>query len=178
MSGTNGSGGCARTSWTVAAVAGALAFILLMTLGGWGAIGALIVGALVFGVLGFLMSRVLCSEQSQPAPKVSAPAPRAAAPAPEPVAAPQPVSPPDPAPTAEPQASEPLVKPTASLAGEDDLASRKGDWRYEGTVAEPAPAPMAAAPAAPAAPVIKPSTPLAGEAELASRKGSWTYVPN
>lgn len=60
-----------------------------------------------------------------------------------------------PAATAAPKAeaakeTAPKVKDSTTLPGEDDLASRKGDWKYEGGDAEPEAAP-AAAKAAPAA---------------------------
>jgi len=48
--------------------------------------------------------------------------------------------------TAAASASSPKVKPTASLPGEDDLASRKGDWKYDGE-GDDAPKADASAPA-------------------------------
>ena len=71
-------------------------------------------------------------------------------------------------------ASEPAVKPSATLPGQEELAARKGSWTYtdDAAPAEPEAAPE---PAAPVMPLIKPSTPLPGQEELAARKGSWTY---
>lgn len=88
------------------------------------------------------------------------------------------------------------VKPSTPLAGEEDLDSRKGSWKYEASadptpnadpapVAEPtadaAPAPDEAPAAKPAADaesagnLVKPSKALAGQQELAGRKGTWRY---
>ncbi|MGP6085526.1 endonuclease [Antarctobacter jejuensis] len=213
MTGMNGSGGCARTSWIVAAVVGAITFLLLLAGAGWGFFAALIAGLLLFAILGFLFSRFLCSDDDAVgthSAQVARSAPAAAAPVAAPAAAPEPIAEAEPAPVANPvnesAAAETadVVKPTAQLAGEAELAERKGDWSYSAPespeAAESAPEPTAAAepdpvtsaeaqdagtPTAPVAatapqpetPLVRPTTPLAGEADLGSRKGTWRYTP-
>ncbi|MEX0284825.1 MAG: NADH-quinone oxidoreductase subunit E [Paracoccaceae bacterium] len=76
--------------------------------------------------------------QPDAAEAAKAAANEAAAPAPEPAPA-APVA-------AAPAQAEGLIKPSATLPGQQELAARKGTWRYEpeGVPAEPAPAPSAA----------------------------------
>ncbi len=84
----------------------------------------------------------------------------------DPVAAEAPAEAPDPAPTATtaPETAaaaapetKSVVQPSKALAGEADLASRKGEWRYGEEAAPTAKASEAKAPAAEAAPA-KPAT--------------------
>lgn len=146
--------GCAARSWRMAAYGGVVVAVLLMLFGGSGLVQSVIAGAVVFGVGGFVMARFLCPEGSsdEAAPTASAPAASAPAaapapePAPEPAAAPEPVeeapaqetATPEPvaqeeaAPAADTASDEPLVKPSKALPGQEDLATRKGTWRYEG----------------------------------------------
>ncbi len=201
---------CTRKCWILSAIMGAVLAVLLLAFGGWGFFRALILGLIVFGVFGFLMKAVLCpprSAQSQgtPAQKPAAQKPPAQKPAasqpaatkPEPAAKTAPVADataPETEVAAEgatPAASEPAkadkavtVKPSARLAGQEELAARKGDWKYEKpadeTADKPAEKPVQAIPAAstPAEPVVddvsgsgsgsKPAKPQ-GEAEPAKR---------
>lgn len=97
-----------------------------------------------------------------------------------PAAAPEAVKAPaaTPAPAAEDaKATAPKVKDSAKLPGQDDLASRKGDWKYEGGDAAPEAAPTAkkAAPTAQkAAPAAKKPA-KAKAADAASDGGNKDY---
>ncbi|UOA27634.1 endonuclease [Pseudosulfitobacter sp. DSM 107133] len=141
---------CARKCWMLAAIAGVVLAILLLAFAGWGFWGSILAGIVVFAVGGFLLKSVQCGSvdaeasgtTTQPAPK---PAPATdAAPAAEkaPVAA---------APTAEQAVSAAaaapearvLVKPSARLAGQEELAARKGSWKYEKPAEDAAPKPVA-----------------------------------
>lgn len=162
MNANEGTQSCTKRCWLIAIVGGFLTLILLMALGGWSFFPALLLGAIVAVVGGFILTRLLC--QSVPEPVAhSAPAP---APTPAPAPAPEPTPAPEPAPeaaapaaaapsedvvaAAEEDAPSPVaeIKPTTALAGEAELAARKGTWRYEPDT--PAAAPAPAAPAAPA----------------------------
>ncbi|MBS0124288.1 endonuclease [Thetidibacter halocola] len=159
MNDNNGGFSCALGCWALAAGAGLLAFILLIVLGGQGFIASVFLSAVLFAGLGLLMGWIFC----QPLPKAgevkpgedrgmravppplgetghaapaAAPAPKAEAPA----AAAKPAA------TA-PAAAEPVIQPSKALAGEADLAGRKGSWKYQGAAAPAsaaAPAPAAA----------------------------------
>lgn len=175
-------GKCRSRCWKAAAGAGALLFVLLFLTAGFGFFSALLIGLLGYGALGFGCARLVCSESRDGAVSRSAaaastsgaaaPAGSAIAPTPQPAPAPdrsaKPEEMPEAAPAAETPAREtPRVSASAPLAGEADLAARKGAYRYE----------RPAAAAAPARPMITASTVLAGEAELSTRKGSWRYEP-
>lgn len=150
---------CQLGSWAMAAGAGLLLFVLLLVIGGWGLIAAIFMSGLAFVVLGLLFSWIFCRELPEPrgagnvetgdTAATSAPAPQAKAPS-----APSPNAPPpvvEPAPTAS-EATSPataassIVKPSTPLPGQDDLASRKGEWKYES--GKDTPAKAAAAPEA------------------------------
>ena len=200
---------CKRNCWALALFAGIVVALFLMVLGGWGFFSSVLIGALICVIGGVFLTRSLCkplpplNSDVQPAPAAQrtaepAPAPAPSAPAAEPApAAPAPETA-APAPT-----PEPAVKPSPKLAGQEDLAARKGEWSYKGEdtspsptaaapEAEPAPAPApepAPEPAAPAAaeptaetppaasgPTVKPSPRLAGQEDLATRKGEWSYT--
>ncbi|WP_420325527.1 hypothetical protein [Mameliella sp.] len=185
-----GQGNCSRLSWGLAAVAAFLVFVLLLTLGDWMGIQAAIAAGVTLVVLGLLFSRLFCASAAKAPTPTTRPAPQPKAPpAPQPERIPEA----EPAPAAHESADNgPLVKPSGALPGEEDLASRKGNWTYGGdSVAEadpaptkeaaepsPQPAPAAARSDATEAPLVKTGTVLAGEAELASRRGSWTYTPS
>lgn len=163
---------CQLGSWALAAGAGLLLFVLLLVMGGWGLIAAIFVSGLAFAVLGLAFNWLFCRDL--PAARgignpnvgevaeTTAPAPKAAAPS-----APSPNAPPpavEPAPTAS-EATSPAtaaaspMKASAPLPGQDELAARKGEWKYEGggnqaakaaePSAPPAPAPAAKAEATP-----------------------------
>jgi predicted flap endonuclease-1-like 5' DNA nuclease len=135
---------CALGTWLVALLAGILAAVLLMLLGGWSFMQGAFIGAVLFGAAGLLLSVMMCrplpalgevtasetDEEEAPAAKAPAPAAPAAAAAPATAAA--------------------EVKPSAPLAGQEELAARKGEWKYEGDAPDAAPAkkPAAKKPAA------------------------------
>lgn len=157
---------CAVGCWLVALLGGVLAAALLMAVGGWTFMQGVFVGLLVFLVAGALLSWILCRPLPAPneatiggetapvaaksaeasSPSGGAASGAAAATATAAAAA-----------TASESAAE--VKPSAELPGEEDLAGRKGEWRYEGgdedasadAVTPAKAAEPAAAPAAPAA---------------------------
>lgn len=167
--------GCQRRCWSLAAGVALLVFILLLAIGGWGFIGALFMAGLAFVVLGFAFNWILCRDlpadqgstniHTPGASATSAPAPKAAPPAQTadestgpakaaPVASPAPAAA---ASEAQPEAKTATaktaaeagarVKPSTPLAGQEELASRKGSWKYE---AEAKPAAKPAAKAKPA----------------------------
>jgi len=144
MDNNQGMMSCAIGTWAVALLAGVLAAVLLMVLGGWSFMQAAFIGAVLFVVAGALISLILCrplppigaastsaSEEETPAPKPAAAKPAAAA-------------------AAAPAVAEAEVKPSKPLPGQDDLAARKGEWKYEAEAAAPAPAKTPAAKKAPA----------------------------
>lgn len=131
---------CATTSWIVAAIAGVAIAAMLMVLGDWRFIQAVFVAVLAIAILGFVLSRFLCSggtakadleavrNGSKGAATASAGAAVAAKAAPAGATATSAS-----AATASPTASNAVeVKPSAALAGQEELASRKGEWKYEG----------------------------------------------
>lgn len=129
---------CKRKSRLLAAVGGFLIAVLLMVLGGWGFVPAVVVGVLVFVVGGILLNRINCqpAPAAQPAtvPQKVAENPKDEAKAPE-STAPAKVKKPSPAP-AMPTAK---VTPSKPLPGQADLAARKGEWKYESGMAAPKP---------------------------------------
>ena len=153
---TNGT--CKRNCWIAAAVIGAL--VALFALGAdRGIVAAILLGVLSAALLGSLFVWLTCA----PVPTLGVR--KASAPTPSPAAAPKPAAAskaeaPAPAPTgsaaqpsaaapvsdkaaAEPENDEPVIKPSKPLAGQAELASRKGDWTYQGgseTKPEAAPA--------------------------------------
>ncbi len=178
--------GCQLGSWALAAGAGLLVFILLLVIGGWGLIGAIFMAGLAFVVLGLVFSWIFCRDlpaargpgNVDASGKTSTPAtaPTAAAPA----ASPAKAASTTPGATAAPAAAEAKseveaasaqadaeagaqVKPSARLAGQEDLAARKGDWKYEGDGDKPAAKP--AKKAAPAAATATPDYDGDGKAE-------------
>lgn len=194
MTDTKTRGNCAAKCWRLSGLAAALTFVLLMGVADWGLLAALLVAVVVLVGLGLLLRSAMCGSQPVAGQEVAAPASsdtdavKPAAPTPPPAAPEAKAAPVD--------AADPLVRPSAPLAGEAELAARKGIWTYSETapVTVPAPTvetapkadvPEAAVPATDVAgidvpedagPRILPSTPLAGEAELASRKGTWSYT--
>ncbi len=161
---------CAQRCRNAAIGLGVIVFIFGL-LSGWGFWLALLIGlvVLVAGVVYF--PRFFCPQQAAAdqsfAPANPAPAPDPApAPTPAPTPAPDATQQPDPAPApveavAEPEApaeAEPVaetpapepasetasvIKPSPALPGQDELAARKGTWRYEPEAAA-APEPVAA----------------------------------
>ncbi len=147
MDNNQGMMSCAIGTWAVALLAGVLAAVLLMVLGGWSFMQAAFIGAVLFVVAGALISFILC----RPLPPIGTATIGTAeeeTPAPKPAAA-------KPAAASAPAVTEAEVKPSKPLPGQEDLAARKGEWKYEGEAATPAPAkkpPAKKAPAKSAAP--------------------------
>lgn len=139
---------CAARCWKLATLGGVAMAVLLIAFGGWAWWKAIVIGLAVFAVAGVALRRLLCADeqaQSPVAPPKPAPssAPEPAAPkASEPEPAVPEATEPEPAAVpeseaqapAEPATSDntPLVKPSATLAGEQELAERKGIWKYSG----------------------------------------------
>ena len=177
---------CTAKSWALAIVAGLVIGLLLMLVGGWGFAAALILAIVIALVVGLFLSLAICpgatsgSAVAAPAADaVAAPTAAASAVAPavseaaeEPAAAAEA----DPPKAAAP-ASGSVIKPTKPLAGQAELAARKGEWKYEKGGAEAparkaAPAKAAAsasaavaepAPAAKAAPARAKRAPVAAD---------------
>lgn len=144
MSATSGGAACRTRSWIWGAVSGALVF-LVMLIGGYSFMSALVVGIIAAVLIGLFLVWLLCGasvapqQRPQPAPQAApaaAPAPAATpAPKPEPAPAPKSAPEPDPAPVAKPDPT-PAPEPTPAPAPAPE------------PVAAPAPtAPAAAAPA-------------------------------
>lgn len=187
---------CSTGCWALAAGIGLITFVILMIMSGFSFFAALFLGLLVFVLSGLLFNWLFCAGNDDAASTTTATsstsAPAAAAASSAAAATPAAATP------ASTETSD-AVKSKTTLAGEDELASRKGDWKYEGdaasdasasadaeapaasAAAEPAAAEASAASAststaaAPAATPVKSNTTLAGEEELASRKGEWKY---
>lgn len=187
---------CSTGCWALAAGIGLITFVILTIMSGFSLFAALFLGLLVFVLSGLLFNWLFCASNDAAASTTTATsstsAPAAAAASGAAAATPA---------AATPASTETsgAVKSKTTLAGEDELASRKGDWKYEGDAAsdasasadaeapaasadaEPAAAEASAASvststaAAPAATPVKSNTTLAGEEELASRKGEWKY---
>lgn len=147
MTNTSGTTSCATRSWRVAGCGGIAVLIILVALGITGFFAGLILGAIVAVGLGVFLSRFMCPEaetaQEQPQAQAAPVADTPVETAPEPVAAPEPEPAPEPTPDPEPanEVTEPRqaaasassrVKPSKTLPGQVELASRKGTWKYEG----------------------------------------------
>lgn len=145
---------CQIACWAMGAGAGFLAFIMLMVLGDWSFLQAVFGAGVIFIVVGGLLAVILCrplpalgevqagmAEIEEPAAPVAdaAPATVSTAPVGQPATAAQ-----SPAPAGAASA----VRSDTLLAGETELATRKGEWSYTptkpATAPRPAPAPAAA----------------------------------
>ncbi|QRF66798.1 hypothetical protein [Ponticoccus alexandrii] len=225
---------CTTRCWGLAAIIGALTFLMLLTAGDKSFAAAAVLGILAAVLLGFLFTWLFCADsKAVPAPREVTPAAPVSAPTSAAVSsgsataagaagaasavgaaaagtalagdgASQDVAQADPSPEPVAAADESdgqtgsRVKPSAALAGEADLDSRKGSWKYERgaevaaeevPAADPvpeqaatadeepasAPAPASAADPQDARILVKPSKALAGQQDLASRKGAWRY---
>ncbi len=146
---------CTMVCWLIAALLGVVSAIVLAWFAGFGALDAIFFGLVIFGLGGFFLSKFICGavvphgrvdEPSlQSAPAAAAPAPTAtpaaeAEPVSEPVAEAEPALE-EPAADPAPSPAAPAVKASTPLAGEAELASRKGSWKYEGEAKADAPAP-------------------------------------
>ena len=160
---------CALGCWLIAALGGFLALVLLWLLGSWTFTQAVFAGAVVFIVVGLLLSLLMCSPLSKidaidenETPLAKANAKNAA--------------------QAQAQASiasDPAASATPSSDGKEasgettDAAMAK-----EGTASSATTVPAKkheAAAVAVSETVIKPSAELKGTKELSDRKGTWTY---
>lgn len=149
MANSNSGLSCSAGCWLMAAGAGVVALILMLTLGSVGFIGSIFLSGVIFVVLGLLFGFLFCRELPQSgvatagtAAPAAKPAPAAEAPTPAPASEPAPASP---ATAAAPAAEASAVKSGTQLPGEEELASRKGEWKYEGGADAPKAAPKAAA---------------------------------
>lgn len=128
--------GLALGSWLVALAGGTLAGTLLWVLGGWSFMQGAFVGFLVFVVVGAIISWIMTRPLPGPG-EVTIDAPTPGASARQTNAAPVKAAP---APTVS------SVKPSKHLAGQEELAARKGEWKYEKEIAPQKAAPKKAAP--------------------------------
>lgn len=128
---------CQIACWAMGAAAGFVAFVMLMALGDWGFIQAVFGAAVVFVVLGGLLSWILCkplpplgsvkagleeaektAAPASAAPAAAAPAPAKTATAPEAKPEAKPAAAPAPAPAAEPVAAAPAAPATPAAPAE------------------------------------------------------------
>ncbi len=121
MTTKSGTLSCTAMCWLIGALAGALTACLLWVLGGWSFTQGAFFGAIVFLIGGAALTFLFCRDLPMPGETVAEPTakPAAAKPAPRPVA------------PASSTPEEPIVKPSAALAGEAELAERKGSWTYK-----------------------------------------------
>ena len=151
MNTTNDGMACRQKCWLTGLAVGLAVFVLALAVLGWSFFGSLVVGVVVAAAVGKYLISSRCTDDQAPvstepaAPKAPepAPAPQAEpAPAPAAEAAPEPVAEtaaPAPEATPEPQpapqvvtTASSIVKPSAVLPGQQELAARKGSWRYNG----------------------------------------------
>lgn len=138
----------------VAALFGIIAAGVAFVLFKFGVFGALLIGVIVAALAAIFL--LFGWREAKPytgapdVPSASAPTaarPKVAEPAPTPTEAPAAA-----AVVAEPEPKQAIVKPSAPLAGQDALAAKKGEWKYEGektpSSAEDAPATTPEAPTA------------------------------
>lgn len=144
-----------NTNWTlcrivccsIAAVIGLI--VMLVARNAIHTIPAVLVGLALGFILYFVLTRLFCGDETVSEPE-TAPA-RAETPAPTAKPEPAAASKATPAPEAAAEAktdTAPAVRSGTQLPGEEELASRKGTWRYQGGAATAAPKPAPAAPVA------------------------------
>ena len=136
---------CAVGCWLVALLGGILAAGLLIALGSWSFTQGIFIGFVVFGLGGLLLSVMMC----RPFPAIGATTVKtsvddtsasvATGSAADAAASEQ-----------EASAPAPAVTPSKQLLGQQDLASRKGEWKYHADSGATG-APSQAASVAPAA---------------------------
>ena len=161
MNNKQGNISCALGCWLVAALGGLLAAVLLWVIGGWSFMQGAFMGIVVMVVAGLLVSWVMCRPLPAAGTAIAGGADDADA---KPAAA---DTKPTPAPAAAAAAAPAVdVKPSKPLAGQEELAARKGEWKYEGD-AEAAPEKPAAAPKAKAKAKAKPKAKAAPKADAA-----------
>ena len=171
---------CGLGCWAMAAGAGFLAFVLMLVLGSFGVMQAIFLSAVLFVVLGALLSWILCG--ALPGPAVGADAETPAAPvAKTPASTPSQTaaaatdaSTATSAPAAKPAATSAstTIKPSKALSGEDELRERKGEWKYNaGSDAAPAAKSAAAAADEGTKPMTYDAAPEGGGDDLKRIKG-------
>ncbi|WP_299023793.1 endonuclease [uncultured Sulfitobacter sp.] len=183
MASKNNNMECMITCWGIAAFVGFLAMVLLYWMADFGALQAIFTGGLIGTVLGLVLSLTVCRTQTaaadlasedKPATRYAAEAAErkaarvastlgtaAAAPASAAAAAAAPAASTTTASTDSANTTPSTafsVQPSKPLPGQEELASRKGEWKYEGDAAVEG----NAAPAAKAAPAKKASAPAKG----------------
>lgn len=125
--------------WQKAAAGGVVVAVLLMVFNGTGLVTALISGGVVAAVAGYILTRMVgdrdvaemaraaqdAAEQMRDSAsaRVTEAEPQAAPAAPETGDVPE---------TPARISASPLVKPSKPLPGQQELAARKGTWRYQG----------------------------------------------
>ena len=123
---------CSTGCWALAAGIGLITFVILMIMSGFSFFAALFLGLLVFVLSGLLFNWLFCAGNDDAASTTTATSststPAAAAASGAAAATPAAATP------ASTETSD-AVKSKTTLAGEDELASRKGDWKYEGDAA-------------------------------------------
>ena len=148
---------CTRQCWFMAAGIGFVLALLLWLAVGWTFWQSLFTGIVIGVIAGALMAYIFCAKtgaaQDAQAPRSKPAGTDNSANAPEPsrpsaAAASGDVTASAAAPAAAVSTPSPAieVQPSKKLAGPDDLASRKGDWKYDGDAPKAAPAAKKAAP--------------------------------
>lgn len=130
---------CALKMWAAAALVGLLVLVVMLT-GGRAFMAALFTGVIVAGLLGVVLTWLFCRPEDRPRAATAhtddTDIPEAATPPTAPEPTPTPVAEPAAEPAVEPAPSaatpDPVVGQSKPLAGEAELAERKGNWRYEG----------------------------------------------
>ncbi|MBD3663568.1 endonuclease [Sulfitobacter sp. TSTF-M16] len=134
---------CTITCWGIAVLAGIAVMAMLMVIGDWDIVPSIFVAGIVALVLGAVLARFICSAgtarqdlEAVRAGTQGAQAAKAAATADRPNGTPE--APPSaqkvdttPVGLVDAGAANAAVKPSKALAGQDDLATRKGEWKYE-----------------------------------------------
>jgi len=127
--------------WRMSTIGGVVVAVLLVVASDVGLIPAAVVGVVVAVLAGTVLNRMKPAGDAASQP--DAPAAMAADTVAQPDAAPEFAT--EPAPVSAPEASAPtassassgsIVKPSTPLPGQQELAERKGTWRYEGAAAK------------------------------------------
>ncbi|APE45345.1 hypothetical protein BOO69_06605 [Sulfitobacter alexandrii] len=173
--------GCAARSWALAVLGGLVIGVVVWVVSPWGFAAAATLAVLIALVVGLFLSLAVCPGSKRSSPPVSAgpstsatSSGQAEAPASEPAAAPSKPASSAPASSKPEQsgtASATAVKPSAPLPGQAELASRKGDWKYQKDADVPASdAPARESAPAKAGPSSVSDVPAADEGEAKPRR--------
>lgn len=143
MANSNSGLSCTQGCWLLAGGIGLLALILMLVFGSSSFITSLFIAGVIFVVLGLAFGYMFCRETTAfGGAEEDAPAARREAAEPDRAG--------DPAPAVETGEESP-VKSGTGLPGEEELASRKGEWSYQGDASGGASEPAAASAPEPAA---------------------------